>query len=143
MERMKSRLPLPTLLSHALVAFTIEFDNEAESRLPHRTSRFGVKNAGEGMHAPWLVSTAMYLNCMQFLDEKGMTAREVVMRAREKTNFRGMHRWGYITVKPDPASPRPKLKAEWIVRPTAAGRMAGSLAGAVGRNRRPLAAAIW
>ena len=32
-------LPLPTLLSQALVAHTIELDNEAEHRLPHRTTR--------------------------------------------------------------------------------------------------------
>ena len=33
---MGARLPLPTLLSHALVAFTVEFDNEAgPSTLPH------------------------------------------------------------------------------------------------------------
>ena len=32
-------LPLPALLSRALVAFTIEFDNEFERRMPHRTSR--------------------------------------------------------------------------------------------------------
>ncbi len=32
-------VPLPTLLSQALVAHTIELDNEAEHRLPHRTTR--------------------------------------------------------------------------------------------------------
>ena len=32
-------LPLPTLLSRLLIAFTIEFDNEAEHRLEHRTTR--------------------------------------------------------------------------------------------------------
>jgi hypothetical protein len=32
---------LPTLLSHALVAFTNEFDNEAEHRMPHRTTSHG------------------------------------------------------------------------------------------------------
>jgi hypothetical protein len=34
-------LPLPALLSAALVAFTIEFDNEAEHRMPHRTTNYG------------------------------------------------------------------------------------------------------
>jgi hypothetical protein len=31
---MESRLPLPALLSCLTVAFTIEFDNEAERRMP-------------------------------------------------------------------------------------------------------------
>jgi hypothetical protein len=33
-----SEEPLATLLSQLLVAFTMEFDNEAEHRIPHRTS---------------------------------------------------------------------------------------------------------
>lgn len=39
MESVATSLPLPTLLSHALVAYTIELDNEAEHRLPRRTTR--------------------------------------------------------------------------------------------------------
>lgn len=34
---MNDRMPLATLLSFLLVAFTIEFDNEAERRMRHRT----------------------------------------------------------------------------------------------------------
>jgi len=30
---MRDRVPLPTLLSQALIAFTIEFDNESERRI--------------------------------------------------------------------------------------------------------------
>jgi hypothetical protein len=37
---MDGRLPLPTLLSHALVAFTIEFDNEFEHQVPHHRGGF-------------------------------------------------------------------------------------------------------
>jgi hypothetical protein len=33
------RPPLSALLSQALVGYTVEFDNEAEHRLPHRTAR--------------------------------------------------------------------------------------------------------
>lgn len=123
-------LPLPTLLSQVLVAFTIEFDNEAEQRIPHITTRYG---SGGGLTAddsapaalpkPWLVSMAMYLNCMQFLNEKGMTTRDLVRRARARTNFRGMHRWKYISVKP-PADRAEAPKPDWIVRPTATGRLA-------------------
>jgi hypothetical protein len=37
-----ARLPLSALLSQALVAFTIEADNETEHRLPHRTQTYGL-----------------------------------------------------------------------------------------------------
>jgi len=33
------RLPLTALLSQALAAFIIEFDNQFEHRMPHRTAR--------------------------------------------------------------------------------------------------------
>jgi len=120
---MANSLPLPTLLSHALVAFTIEFDNEAERRIPHYTTRHGATNSM--LPKPWLVSMAMYLNCMQFLHENGMAARELVRIARARTNFRGMLRWGYITIRPDLSRARTKPpKADWIVRPTETGRTA-------------------
>jgi hypothetical protein len=53
---MDGRLPLPTLLSHALVAFTIEFDNESERQMGHRATRHG---SADSLHAPWLVSLVM------------------------------------------------------------------------------------
>jgi hypothetical protein len=68
------RLPLPALLSAALVAFTMEFDNQAERQLPHRTTRHG---SSGGLHAPWLVSLAMWANCMQFVDEREITVLEI------------------------------------------------------------------
>jgi hypothetical protein len=117
---MATFLPLPTLLSQSLVAFTIEFDNEAERRIPHYTTRDRATKST--LLKPWLVSMAMYLNCMQFLDENGMSARELVRIARARTNFQGMVRWGYITVEPKLSGARPKPpKADWIVRPTKAG----------------------
>ena len=120
---MATFLPLPTLLSQSLVAFTIEFDNEAERRIPHYTTRHGATRST--LPKPWLVSMVMYLNCMQFLDEKGMSARELVRIARARTNFQGMVRWGYITVKPKLSGARAKPpKADWIVRPTKAGQTA-------------------
>jgi hypothetical protein len=120
---MTNSMPLPSLLSHALVAFTIEFDNEAEGLIPHYTTRHG--GTKSTFPKPWLVSMAMYLNCMQFLDEKGMSARQLVRTARAKTNFPGMLRWGYVTIKPDLSRGGAKPpKAEWIVRPTEAGRRA-------------------
>ncbi|MGD0955684.1 MAG: hypothetical protein ABR953_02500 [Candidatus Acidiferrales bacterium] len=52
-----SGLPLPTLLSHVLVAFTIEFDNESEHRMAHRTTKHG--RTGGSLRVPWLVSLVM------------------------------------------------------------------------------------
>ena len=54
-----------------------------------------------------------------------MSARELVRIARARTNFQGMVRWGYITVKPKLSGARAKPpKADWIVRPTEAGQTA-------------------
>jgi len=121
MTPMQPPLPLSSLLSFALVAFTIEFDNEAEHRLPHTTTDHQDARAGV-LHAPWLVSSVMWVNCMQHLGEESLTARELVRRARAKTNFPGMRRWGYILIAPDPAGTRPNPpKAEWLVTATPAG----------------------
>jgi DNA-binding MarR family transcriptional regulator len=87
-------MTLPALLSHALVAFTVEFDNEFEHRMPHRTTA----RAGPG---PWLVSMAMWYNCMRFVDHHGIPVAGLERRARTWTNLNGMLRWGYITVSPD------------------------------------------
>ncbi|MGA9798514.1 MAG: MarR family winged helix-turn-helix transcriptional regulator [Terriglobales bacterium] len=120
---MDERLPLPSLLSQALVAFTIEFDNEAERILPHRTTRHG---STSGLaRGPWLVSQVMWSNCMRFVSEEGITVRELERVARTKTNLNGMTRWGYITIKPDPTDSRPKPpRSGWLIRATAAGRKA-------------------
>ncbi|MGA9630858.1 MAG: helix-turn-helix domain-containing protein, partial [Candidatus Acidiferrales bacterium] len=103
---MDRALPLPTLLSHALVAFTIEFDNEAEHQLPHRTTEHGATPGA--VHSPWLVSMVMWTNCMQFVGEEGVTVGELERLARTTTNLNGMQRWRYIDVAPDPADRRPK-----------------------------------
>jgi len=105
-------LPLSALLSHALVAFTIEFDNEFERRMPHRTT-----NYGGTPHAPWLVSLAMWSNCMQFIGQDGVRVGDLEELARTATNLKGMERWGYIVVAPGARSGR-------IARATPAGRKA-------------------
>jgi hypothetical protein len=46
------QLPLPALLSQVLVAFTIDFDNEFEHQVPHRTTNHGSATGS----VPWLVS---------------------------------------------------------------------------------------
>ncbi len=97
------RLPLSALLSQALVAFTIEFDNEAEHQIPHRTARHGSTPGGV-----WLVSMAMWLNCMRYVSAEPITVGELVSRARCGTNLDGMRRRGYVTLAPHPADTRVK-----------------------------------
>ncbi|HXL91875.1 MAG TPA: SAM-dependent methyltransferase [Streptosporangiaceae bacterium] len=87
-------LALSALLSHALVAFTIEADNEAEHLMPHHTSDRGPGSAGDG---PWQTSLAMYENCLRYLDEP-RTVAELRNLARTGTNLDGMRRWGYVTI---------------------------------------------
>ncbi len=92
-------LPLTTLLSQALVAYTIEFDNEAEHRMPqHRTTRYGDPGP-KGLKGLWLVSMAMWLNCVQYLSDEPMLVSELEQRARTSTNLDGMRRWGYVELE--------------------------------------------
>src|SRR5579875_2197863 len=84
--------PLSALLSQALVSFTIEFDNEAERRMRHRTTL-------QGGRGPWLVSLVMFSNCMRFVTESGITVRELEALAGTPTNLHGMQRWGYIRIE--------------------------------------------
>jgi len=88
-------LSLSALLSQALVAFTIESDNEAEHLMPHRTQNYGASAQGYGA---WLVSMVMYENCLKFVGEEPMTVAELERLARTGTNLDGMRRWGYITI---------------------------------------------
>jgi DNA-binding MarR family transcriptional regulator len=114
---MDGRLPLPTQLSHALVAFTIEFDNEFEHQVPHRTTNHGSTTRSQPV--PWLVSRVMWSTFMRFIDEEGITARDLQHRLRipPKDIRTWLTRlgawWGYIVVEPD-----------GIILPTAGGRKA-------------------
>jgi hypothetical protein len=123
---------LPALAARALVAFTIEFDNEFEHQMPHTTTRGPAARSGRG---PWLVSMAMWENFLRDLDSGGRPLRELRARA-ELVNLAGLERWRYVTVAPDPADERDAPpRGDWLVRPTRAGRAAQ-------RIWRPLAAAI-
>jgi DNA-binding MarR family transcriptional regulator len=118
-----SRLPLFTLLSFALVAFTIEADNAFEERMPHGTSDYGAR--GGGQDRVWLTSMAMYLNCLKHVGDGGIRAGDLEGIARTYTNLAGMTRWRYVTIAPDPADTRKKIPArDWIIRLTPAGKRA-------------------
>jgi DNA-binding MarR family transcriptional regulator len=104
-------VPLTALLSPPLVAYTIEFDNEFEHQMPHRTTRHGATPGTA--RAPWLVSMVMWSNCMQYVPDEGIAVRDLARRAR-LTNAsmrlivtRMGAWWGYLALRPDPARPRP------------------------------------
>jgi hypothetical protein len=88
---------LSSLLSQALVAHTIEIDNEAEHRLPHRITR---QNGGSGHDGPWLVSFALWANVLQYLDgDEPCTVANLRARARtDQLLLNGLRRWGYISL---------------------------------------------
>ena len=111
----QARPPLSTLVSWALVAFTIEVDNAFEESMPHRTT--ASRKAGLPPRGPWLVSSVMWYSCMQFVPADGIALSDL-----ERVTFGGcalrgtnpgMVRWGYVT-----------LDASSVVRPTAAGARA-------------------
>lgn len=131
---MVARLPLTTLLSQTLVAYTIEFDNEFEHRAPHHTTSLGPYAATNS--GPWLASMAMWFNCMCHLGEEPLSVSELERRARTPTNLDGMRRWRYIDLERDPDDTRKKpLRSALMVRATSKGRAAQTV-------WRPLAARI-
>ena len=116
-----AEIGVSALLSQALVAFTIEVDNEAERQLPHRTTWGPAAKSGRG---PWLVSLAMWANFLRFLPAGGVPLRDVADLV-PLTNLAGLERWGYVTVGPDPTDIRPAPpRRDAIVRPTTWGRRA-------------------
>jgi len=122
------QLPLSALLSQVLVGFTIEFDNEFEHQMPHRTTRGPAAHSRRG---PWLVSQVMWANFMRFVSEQGVSVGTlralagVPKEAIDSQLTRMEKWWGYVVVEPDPADTRPKPpRRDWLVRPTPAGRRA-------------------
>lgn len=85
---------LPVLLSQALIAFTIEFDNEAEQQMVHRTT---LSRAHGPQRGPWLVSLPMWANFVRFVAEDGVPLRDLDGLAAI-TNLVGLRRWGYVSV---------------------------------------------
>ena len=128
---MPPRLPLSALLSWALVAFTIEFDNEFEHLAPHRTSVHG--RAPRSPERPWLVSMVMYAKFLRFVTDEGISIRDMqrqtqIPAAELRVWLTRLAKWwNYITIQPgaassrtSPASPKP----DWLIRPTPGGRKA-------------------
>jgi hypothetical protein len=88
-------VPLSTLLSQLLVAFTIEFDNEFEHRMPHWTTDGGRATGPKG--SPWLVSQVLRVNVMQYLDDEGITVGELHARSKTRADsLAGLERWKYL-----------------------------------------------
>jgi DNA-binding MarR family transcriptional regulator len=112
---------VPARLSQVLTAFIIECDNEFEHRMPHRTTRHG--SAGDLRRPPWLVSMAMWANCLRYVPPGGIAAGELARQARLAGHSMGLvltrmsRWWGYLTVAPGAAASR-------VVAPTRAGRQA-------------------
>ncbi|HWF46245.1 MAG TPA: hypothetical protein VG168_04515, partial [Bryobacteraceae bacterium] len=117
---MESCLPLYALLSQVLVAFTIEFDNEFERQMLHRTT---VSTSADSRHSVWLVSMATWSNVMQYVRAEKLTVHQLHTLARSvRLNLTGMQRWGCIIVERDSADNRPKPpRRDWLVRPTSKG----------------------
>lgn len=120
-----SESSLSTLLSHALLAFTIELDNEFELRFAETGQRARV------------VSVVMWSNFLRFVGD-GTTVHELVQRAglprpRMLSTVGGMERWGYVGVgdgtgtKRDGYGSARGLRGDLAVRPTTAGRAAAAI----------------
>jgi hypothetical protein len=109
-------------LSAAFVAFTIEVDDAAESRLRHRTTRGGDgRDPSKGI---WLASLAMWENCMRWLPEEGLSVAELEATARTPTNLAGMRRWGYVQVEGWARGAKGRPGPEAVMRPTRRGARA-------------------
>lgn len=114
-------LGVSALLSAALVAFTIESDNEFEHQL-----------ATAGGAPVVLTSMVMWSNFMRLVGS-GVAVEELAVQAgvtsaRVHPSLAGMERWGYVSVCPDPADARARPpRRAWLVRPTAGGRRAQEL----------------
>jgi hypothetical protein len=123
--------PLSVLLSRLLLAFTIELDNEFERRM-----------AAALPDRPFRVSLVMWSNFLRFVGA-GIAAGDLpaasgLPKARVLSTLGGMERWGYVFVAPASAKRPPAarrdgygsargVKADWLVRPAAAGRAAQAI----------------
>jgi predicted transcriptional regulator len=92
---------LTTLLSQALVAFTIELDNEWERRMPaYRTTGWG----GRGV---WATSLRQWSNFMRCVPPEGITVGDLENATRAPAQLHAMRRWGYVSVEGRTVRPKP------------------------------------
>ena len=117
-------VPLSTLISQALVAFTIELDNEFERRF---------QAAGGGAR---ITSLTMWSNLLRFVGD-GITVRELIAavglpKSSVLSRVGGVERWRYVTVGPSTGKREGYgsargAKDDWVVQLTPAGRRAAEL----------------
>jgi DNA-binding MarR family transcriptional regulator len=115
-------------LSHVLLAFTIEADNEVEQ---------GLRDTGARP-----VSLVMWSNVMRYVTDQGITVRDVAHATCQPHKpvasiVGGLERWRYLIVEHDPregAVPRRDgfgsargVKPRTVLRPTTAGAVARQL----------------
>ena len=111
---------LVSALSQAFVAFTIEADNEFETRMPHRTA---ADRADATKTGPWLTSLTYWQNYLRHLPAAGLPTRTLARIAGDDvasmtSRLGELRRWGYVRVLPGDDA------AERIVQPTRAGNLA-------------------
>ena len=117
--------PLSTLLSQAVIAYTIELDNEFEHRFVQAGGRARI------------VSLVMWSNFLRFVGD-GITVGELpgaagLLKSRMLSTLGGMERWRYIAVGTGSSARRDGygsargLKSTWVVRPTSNGRKAEAI----------------
>ena len=120
--------PLSTPLSHLLVAFTIELDNEFERRMAEAVAT-----------RPFRVSVVMWSNLLRVAGDGitvgSLSAATGIPTGRLLSTIGGMERWRYVDAWPPGTrtAPRQKrdgfgsargLEQDWVVRPTDVGRVA-------------------
>ncbi|HMH59255.1 MAG TPA: hypothetical protein VK537_08745 [Galbitalea sp.] len=110
---------LVTALSHAFVAFTIEADNEFESRMPHRTA---ADRGDPSKTGPWLTSLTFWANYLRRIPENGCTVAELARGAGDdkaaiKSRLGELQRWRYVRFLPGAGDPRDRVvvPTEWGV----------------------------
>jgi DNA-binding MarR family transcriptional regulator len=125
---LSDRLPLSALLSQALVAYTIEFDDEAERRVPHGTTVGGL--AGIRAGGVWFTSQVMWTNFIRHISKDSRPVREVQALAclsenAVKSRLHHLEWWHYLTFAPDPKDTRAKPRyLDLLVKLTPNGELA-------------------
>jgi hypothetical protein len=105
----------PSLLSFALAAYIIEYDNEFEHRMGQAMA------ASTGSARRYAASMVMWANLMRFVRQEGITVAELEsVGCPEPSALSGLTRWGYILAAPDPK----RIRRESVIRPTVAGLVA-------------------